>query len=247
LLNSRSEKFPNGVGNRNGLIGTRILEHMMVNFFGQLPASIRAKNPTYGHNPFKLNAEPHGFYMPPFSHRENPQSSYRFGYGVQGTISTDTGLIYLGAFGETVPSDSNRLRLDATNKDRFGIPLASIDFSWSAEDLAMWKDADRALSQMLEAFSSDSGIKLERPVTGKMYDMLMSNGPPVPGSNHECGGARMGLNPASSVVDPYNRLWEAPNVLVCDSACFPTIPCQNPTLTSMALAVRASRQLLADA
>lgn len=247
LLNSRSETFPNGVGNSNGLLGTRILEHMMVNFFGQLPASIRAKKPTYGHNPFKLNAEPHGFYMPPFSHRENPQRDYRFSYGVQGVISTDTGLVYLGAFGETVPYDSNRLRLDANRKDRFGMPLASIDFSWSPEDLAMWKDADSALSEMLEAFSCDCGIKLERPTTSKVYDMFTNNRLPIPGSNHECGGARMGRDPASSVVDPFNRLWEAPNVLVCDSACFPSIPYQNPTLTSMALAVRASRQLLAEA
>ena len=245
LLNSRSEQFPNGVGNGNDLVGTRILEHMVVNFFGQLPASMRSKNPIYSHNPFKLNAEPHGFYMPPYAHLENPRSRYRFGYGVQGTISTDTGLFYLGAFGETVPSDSNRLRLDASKKDRFGIPVASIDFSWGAEDLAMWKDADRALTEMIEAFCRDSDIKLEHPLAKRVYNMLATNGPPLPGSSHECGGARMGHDPASSVVDPYNRLWEAHNVLVCDAACFPSIPHQNPTLTTMALAVRASRKLLA--
>ena len=55
----------------------------------------------------------------------------------------------------------------------------------------------------------------------------------------------MGHDPDSSVVDPYNRIWEAPNVLVCDAACFPSIPHQNPALTAMALAVRASRRLLA--
>jgi len=218
----------------------------MANFFGQLPASLRAKNPTYGHNPFKLNAEPHGFYMPPFAHLENPKTGYRFGYGVQGTISTDTGLFYLGGFGETVPSDSNRLRLDPTKKDRFGIPIASIDFSWGPEDLVMWKDANDVLTEMIEAFHRDSGIKLEHPVTSQVHNVLHMNRPPVPGSNHECGGARMGHDPASSVVDPYNRLWEAPNVMVCDSACFPSIPHQNPTLTTMALAVRASRKLLAN-
>ena len=49
------------------------------------------------------------------------------------------------------------------------------------------------------------------------------------------------------MVDPANRLWEAPNVLVCDAACYPSLPPQNPTATTMALAVRASRRLLADA
>lgn len=246
LLNSRSKRFPNGVGNGNGLVGTRILEHMMVNVFAQLPASMRTKNPVYGHNPFKLNAEPHGFYLPPFAHRENPDVAYRFGYGVQGTISTDTGLFYLGAFGETVPSDANRLRLDGAKKDRAGVPVAAIDFSWGAEDLAMGKDAREALAEMVEAFAQDSGIRLENPVTNRVYNFLAAGGPPVPGSNHECGGARMGSDPATSVLDPFNRLWEAPNVLVCDAACFPSIPHQNPTLTTMALAVRASRKLLAD-
>lgn len=246
LLNSRSEKFPNGIGNGNGLLGTRILEHMMVNVSAQLPASIRTKNPIYRHNPFKLNAEPHGFYLPPFSHFENRGIAHRFGYGVQGTISTDTGLFYLGAFGETVPSDANRLRLDATKKDRSGVAIASIDFSWAAEDLAMGKNAHRALAEMVDAFCRDSGIKLENPFTGRLYNMLALKGPPVPGSNHECGGARMGLDPATSIVDPYNRVWEAPNILVCDAACFPSIPYQNPALTTMALAIRASRQLLAS-
>jgi choline dehydrogenase-like flavoprotein len=246
LLNSRSDDFPDGVGNRNGLVGTRILEHMTASLVGQLPAGMIAQKPTYGHNPFKLNAEPHGFYMPPFAHLENRATGYRFGYGVQGTISTNTGLFYLGAFGETVPSDNNRLRLDETQKDRFGIPVASIDFSWAAEDLAIWKDADRVLAEMTEAFESDTGIRLQRPTASRVYNLLAVNAP-VPGSNHECGGARMGHDPSSSVVDSYNRVWEAPNVLVCDAACFPSIPHQNPTLTTMALAVRAGRQLLADA
>jgi choline dehydrogenase-like flavoprotein len=245
LLNSRSERFPNGLGNANGLVGTRILEHMMVNIFAQLPAAIRSKTPVYRHDPFKLNAEPHGFYMPPFTHREDPKTAYRFSYGVQGTISTDTGLFYVGAFGETVPSDSNRLRLDAARKDRFGIPAAAIAFSWSEEDLALWNDARQALADMVSAFKKDSGIRLESPVTNRVYNALTAGGPPVPGSNHECGGARMGQDPATSIVDPYNRVWEAPNVLVCDAACFPSIPPQNPTLTTMALAVRASRHILA--
>jgi choline dehydrogenase-like flavoprotein len=246
LLNSKSQKFPEGVGNGRGLVGTRILEHMMVGLHAQLPASTRSANPTYGHNPLKLNAEPHGLYMPPFVHLENRGTKYRFGYGVQGTISVDTGLFYLGAFGETVPSDRNRIRLDESKKDRFGVPISSIDFSWDAEDLAMYKDSADALTHMIAAFESDSGMRLEHPLTARVHDLLTANRPPVPGSNHECGGARMGSDPNSSVVDPCNRVWDAPNVLVCDAACFPSIPHQNPTLTSMALALRAGRQLLSD-
>jgi len=78
----------------------------------------------------------------------------------------------------------------------------------------------------------------------RVSEGVETKGPPVPGSNHERGGARMGRDPTSSVVDRYNRVWEATNVLVCDGARFPSILHQNPALTTMAFAVRASRQLL---
>jgi choline dehydrogenase-like flavoprotein len=247
LLNSKCEKFPAGLGNSNGLLGTRILEHMADGFLAALPTSIRSEKPRYYHNPFKLNAEPHGFYIPSLVPAERSGSGYPFGYGVQGTISTDTGIFYLAGFGETVPSDSNRIRLIDSTKDRFGVPVPSVEFSWAAEDIAMWKDMRRVLAEMTEAFCIDSGIKLDHPLADRARAILAGNAPPVPGSNHECGGARMGVDPATSVLDPYNRLWDAPNVLVCDTACFPSIPHQNPTLTSMALAVRASRKLLATA
>lgn len=244
LLNSKSKKFPNGVGNGNGLVGSRILEHVTATISNQLPPSVLIRNSKYVHNPFKLNAEPHGFYMPPFASFQRSNDSC-FGYGVQGTISPYTGVFYLGAFGETVPSDGNRLRLHPTQRDQYGIPIAIIDFSLTAEDVAMWKDASSSLLEMAQAFSDYSGIDLVNPLTNQVYNMLSAKGPPSPGSNHECGGARMGIDASSSVVDGYNRVWETPNVLVCDSACFPSIPHQNPTLTTMALAVRATRNLLA--
>ncbi len=247
LLNSKSEKFPNGVGNNNGLVGMRILENVTAGVFAQLPAPLRTNNMMYTHNPFKLNAEPNGFYMPPFAHLEQRETTYRFGYAVQGTISSNTGLFYLGAFGATIPSDTNRLRLDETKSDRFGVPIAFIDFAWSTEDLSLWKNSKAALAEMVEIFEVENGVKLEHPMTSRIYNALNDNGVPVPGSSHECGGARMGTDAGSSVVDTYNRIWDAPNVLVCDAACFPSLPHQNPTLTAMALAVRASRKLVADA
>ena len=245
LLNSRSDKHRTGVGNGHGLVGTRILEHMMTSLMRELPASARSAKPKYGHNPFKLNAEPHGFYLPPFGSSEATVGGYSAGYGVQGTLSADTGLVFLGAFGETEPMERNRLRLNAAQLDGNGIPSATIDFSWSNADLALYKEQSRTLAEMMQAFAEDSGIELVNPVAGKAYDLLIGDRPPVPGSNHESGGARMGTDPAASVVDPYNRVWDAPNVLVCDSACFPSLPHQNPTLTTMALAVRAARKLLA--
>ena len=77
---------------------------------------------------------------------------------------------------------------------------------------------------------------------------LFERKPRVPGSGfHEAGGARMGEDPAQSVVGPYNQLWDTPNVLVVDSSVFPTIGFQNSTLTEVALAFRASEHILGEA
>ena len=248
LLNSRSDGHPEGLGNAHGLLGTGLLEHLNATVFEQLPASSRNPRPTYRHNPFKLNEEPHGFYIPPVrpaAPATAPAPAERF--GIQGTISADTGIFYIGAFGEADRSQANRLTLDPARRDKFGVPLAAIHFAWSDNDLATWRCMNETLADMTEAFCASSGVKFGHSVVGALRKAVQQNAVPVAGTNHECGGAQMGTDPETSVVDAYNRLWEAPNVLVCDAACFPTLPPQNPTATTMALAVRASRRLLAEA
>jgi choline dehydrogenase-like flavoprotein len=111
----------------------------------------------------------------------------------------------------------------------------------------MWREMNKTLADMTEAFCNDTGVRFRRPVAAVLRNAMRSAAMPGAGSNHESGGARMGPDPSSSVLDPFNRVWEAPNVLVCDAACFPSLPPKNPTETSMALAVRASRNLLATA
>jgi len=245
LLNSSSDAHPDGVGNRHGLVGTRILEHIMASILDELPASAVRSDPQYVHNPFRLNEEPHGFYIPSYAQAEEPEFG-EYGYGVQGTISTDTGLFYVGAFGETRPADRNRLRIDRSKVDRHGIPVADIDFAWSADDVALFERANRAVVEMTDEFQRASGIGLKSPMATRIYHKLVAERP-TPGSNHECGGARMGSDPTTSVVDPNGRVWDVPNVVVCDTSVFPSIPQQNPTLTSMALAVRATRALIREA
>ncbi len=242
LLNSASDAHPGGVGNGAGLLGARLLEHVVVGIGDKLPESVISADPRYHHNPFFLNEEPHGFYIPSFVQLEEPEHG-AFGYGVQGTISPDTGIYYVGAFGEMRPSERNRLRVDTRRTDRHGVPVATIDFSWSPEDLALFQRESRAVAEMTAEFERATELRLQHPLATRLYEKLVSDRP-IPGMNHECGGARMGADPATSVSDPRGRLWDAPNVLVCDSAVFPSLPPQNPTLTSMALAVRAARSLV---
>ena len=180
--------------------------------------------------------------MPPYVDADNSADPH--GFGVQGTISTDTGMVYVGAFGEIRASDRNRLSVDPAKTDAYGIPVASIDFEWSTDDLALYRRAHGDVGEMVGEFERSSGIKLRKPLSARLYRKLVTERP-VPGSNHESGGARMGTDPSTSATDPYGRVWVAPNVFVCDSAVFPSLPPQNPTLTSMALTLRAIREAAA--
>lgn len=239
LLNSSTPHHPGGLGNHSGLLGTRILEHVMLSVLDELPASHRKAEPEYFHNPFHLNEEPHGFYIP--SYLSSDCGTDPYGFGVQGTISANTGMVYVGAFGEIRASDRNRLRVDPAKTDANGIPVAAIDFEWSDGDLALYRRAHTDLGEMVDEFERGSGIKLRNPLSARIYHKLVTDRP-VPGSNHESGGARMGTEASTSVTDPYGRVWSAPNVFVCDAALFPSLPPQNPTLTSMALTLRAMRE-----
>jgi choline dehydrogenase-like flavoprotein len=132
------------------------------------------------------------------------------------------------ALGESLPRRDNRVTLDPAVRDAFGIPVVRIDYGWTENEERMVEDARRTMREMVRAAG---GIVLSE-----------TKGLSVPGQAvHEVGTAPMGADPRSSVVDPFNRCWDAPNVLVLDGAAWPTCGWQNPTLTMMALAVRASR------
>ena len=135
------------------------------------------------------------------------------------------------ALGETLPRRENRVTLDPAVRDAFGTPVARIEFGWTDNEKYMVEDARRTMREMVRAaggvvFSETKGMS-------------------VPGQAvHEVGTAPMGADPRSSVVDPFNRCWDAPNVLVLDGAAWPTCGWQNPTLTMMALTVRACHQAI---
>ncbi len=240
LLNSTSKLHPQGIGNSAGLLGTRILEHITASAMFELPKKSRSNAPRLMPYAFKLNEEPQGFYLPSFALAEHLGLAH--GFGIQGIFSQGSGLCYIGTFGETVPNDRNRLTLHKTMIDEWGIPSAHIDFDWSPDDLRSFEAAKIALDELLAEFESASGFKVKRPVTTQVYNLHTASRP-TPGSNHECGGARMGTDPKTSVTNSFGALWDAPNVILADASVFPSLPDRNPTLTSMALARRACTEL----
>jgi len=135
--------------------------------------------------------------------------------------------IGMTGFGEILPNHENKIYLDKTKKDKWGLPVLTMDAELKENELAMRKDIVAEAKAMLEA----AGIK--------EID-TWDDGHAIGHGIHEMGTARMGLDPKTSVLNQWNQVWDAKNVFVTDGACMVSSACQNPSLTYMALTARAA-------
>jgi choline dehydrogenase-like flavoprotein len=193
---------------------------------------------------------PNGIYIPRFRNVNGDKRDYLRGFGYQGSGSrggwsrdvaeleiglnlketlTEPGGWTMGmmGFGEILPYHENKVTLDKTKKDKWGLNVLAIDCELKENELKMRKDMLADGLEMLEA----AGVK---NVTG-------SDGDGTPGRGiHEMGTARMGTDPKNSVLNKWNQIWDAPNVFVTDGASMTSGSCVNPSLTYMALTARAA-------
>jgi choline dehydrogenase-like flavoprotein len=198
---------------------------------------------------------PNGIYLIRFRNTMNGPKSKRFlrGFGYQGGGSTDFNWtapgfgdawkaalrdpvvsVRLSGFGECLPYATNFVELDEETTDVFGIPVLRIHMSWGENEKAMIPDMAESAAEMLDA----AGAKSIRPF------MVPDR---VPGYGiHEMGGARMGAEPKTSVLNQFQQTHDVANLFVMDASGFPSGGCQNPTLTIMALAVRSTEHLMEE-
>lgn len=130
------------------------------------------------------------------------------------------------AFGETLPYHENKVTLDKTKKDKWGLNILSIDAEIKQNEINMRKDMMADGQEMLEM----AGLK-----DVKTFDNDYTLGMGI----HEMGTARMGLDPKTSVLNKFNQVWDATNVYVTDGSAMTSAACQNPSLTYMAMTARA--------
>jgi choline dehydrogenase-like flavoprotein len=249
LLNSASPQHPDGLGNSSGRLGRYLMDHVMVGLGGPL------SNPPSGEgsetDPYDFGTAT-GFYIPRYCNVDRPHPEFKRGYAVQGGIGRGPSWFML-AQGEMLPRAENRIRLDDQKRDAWGVPAAHIECTLSSNENAMVEDATRSLREMANA----AGLVIRMPPSGKILETLAYNlwkpkilarsGAFLPGSAiHEIGGAAMGADKATSVLNRFNQCWDAPNVFVTDGACFPSGCSQNITLTIMALTVRACEHLVSE-
>jgi choline dehydrogenase-like flavoprotein len=253
LLNSASRQHPEGFGNSSGVLGHYLMDHTYsVSVGGLVPAA--AKFP-YAHDDGRNN----GVYIPKYRNVETKQQNFLRGYGIQATVqkgmtpthlhnisgfgpelkrlireTPDAPPFWIGAFGEMLPRFENKITINKDRKDAWGIPVAHIDCQYSDNEREMAKDQLATMEEMVTA----AGFQIQYK-SGELAN---------PGlCIHEVGTARMGNDPKKSVLNKFNQIHDANNVLVTDGACFVSQGCQNPTLTMMALTARACDHLVSEA
>jgi choline dehydrogenase-like flavoprotein len=205
---------------------------------------------------YYFGRRPTGIYIPRFRNIGNDKRDYIRGFGYQGAASREgwgrnvaemnigadfkdalcePGAWTMGitAFGETLPYHENKVTVDKTKKDKWGLNVLAIDAEIKENELKMRKDMMEDAKEMLE----NSGLK-----DVKTFD----NGYALGQGIHEMGTARMGLDPKTSVLNKFNQVWDATNVFVTDGAAMTSAACQNPSLTYMALTARAVDHALSE-
>jgi choline dehydrogenase-like flavoprotein len=219
LLLSRSARSPDGLGATSGALGRYLMDHIRVVAEGRGPPL----------SPGTAFGQDNCLYLPRFDARELPKPLPGRGFGVQLKQTPARGersYFNTASFGEMLPRPENRVTLDPERRDAWGIPVLRIDCAHRDGELMRAREQIAALRELAEVV----GMRLTE----------IDEAPGPPGiAIHECGTARMGSDPANSVLDPHNQCWEAQGLYVTDGACFPSQGSQNPTLTILALTARA--------
>ncbi len=241
LMNSISNRFPNGLGNQSGELGHNLMDH---HFKAGANGSFDGFQDRY----YK-GRRPNGIYIPRFRNINEKRTDFIRGYGYQGGASRESwwrsiqemnvgaemketltipGAWNMGlmGFGECLPYHENKVTINRDLKDKYGLPTLTFNCEFKENELNMRKDMTASAAEMLEA----AGLK---NVT--TYDDIGGPGLGI----HEMGTARMGHDPKTSVLNKWNQVHEAPNVYVTDGSFMTSSGCQNPSLSYMAFTARA--------
>jgi len=242
LLNSISNRFPNGLGNDNGLLGKFIAFH---NYRGSVRGTYNGfkDNYIYGRNPtnpiianyrnlHKQDTDFLGGYLTfVWATRTGSfQSGEHDGIGEAYKDSlTEPGLWRAGMYmqGEKIPKEENHVRLNKDLKDKWGIPQLITSVGYDENDEKMVKDFLTQSAEMLRIAGVENIVQ---------HDTKQAPGLDI----HEMGGCRMGNDPKTSLLNKYNQFHSCKNVFVTDGACMTSTGNQSPSILYMAFAARAA-------
>ncbi|MBM3176684.1 MAG: GMC family oxidoreductase [Bacteroidetes bacterium] len=241
MMNSISNRFPNGFGNDSGELGRNIMDHHL---------AVGASAEVEGfEDQYYFGRRANGIYIPRYRNVGKDKRDYLRGFGYQGSASrggygrvAETEAIGAGlkemastpggwtiniqGFGEILPYHENKVTIDKSRKDKNGLPVLNFDAILRDNEKKMRVDMKNDAEEMLNA----AGFK-----NIKSFDREIGIGLGI----HEMGTARMGNDPKTSVLNKWNQVHACKNVFVTDGSCMTSAACQNPSLTYMALTARA--------
>src|SRR5580704_15811575 len=248
LMNSATDIWPGGLGSSSGELGHNIMDHHY---------NLGASGTVEGYeDKYYYGRRANGIYIVRFANLFNDKRDFLRGFGYQGGASregwsrsvaelsigaqfkeelTEPGSWTIGmtGFGELLPYHENKITLDKNKKDKWGLPVLSMDAELKDNEKKMRKAIQAEASAMFEA----AGVKEIKTWDG---------GHEIGDGIHEMGTARMGRDPKTSVLNMHNQVWDAKNVFVTDGACMASSACQNPSLTYMALTARAANYAVSE-
>jgi choline dehydrogenase-like flavoprotein len=242
LLNSKSSRFPNGLGNDSGELGHNLMDHHSSAGAGGVYEGYR--------DSYYKGRRPCGFLIPRYRNiKPNENLGFLRGYNLQGhgersewsdrmnepgfgedfkkqLTTPGSWTVWMAGWGECLPYHENKIVLDPDKKDKWGLPVIAIDFEFKQNENKMMDDIKETSAEMLTkaGFSNVNTFNYKHP-----------GGSTV----HEMGTARMGKDPKTSVLNGNNQIHAVKNIFVTDGSCMASSACQNPSLTYMALTARA--------
>jgi choline dehydrogenase-like flavoprotein len=247
LLNSKSDKYPNGIGNSSDVIGRYLTEQVRFHMQGFAPELIGSRV----QNDDGIGGE--HIYMPRFNHRDGRKRDYLRGFGCQfwftgahpgpswakqipgfgadfkrAVKQRFPALLSLHPYGEVLPRAGNRITVEGTPLDQYGVPQAKITYSLASNERKMVDDMYDACEAILRQAKAEM-LPYKRGATDELGSAI-----------HEHGTCRMGADPKRSALNGFCQSHEVKNLFIVDGASFTTASEKNPTLTILALAWRAS-------
>ncbi len=247
LLNSTSHRFPNGLGNDSGVLGKYVAFHnyrpnVFAEYEGFKESTTDGRRPATSYIPRFRNLLKQemdfirGYAVAFSSSRSFLQKEEGFGEQLKQNLDAKEygpWTIKTQMMGETIPKETNYVKLSDSRKDDWGMPQLQISVAYDENDDKMVKDFHEQFTEMFTkaGFTNIKAIDTHR----------------APGlENHEMGGIRMGHDPKTSLLNKWNQLHACNNVFVTDSGCMTSTSTQNPSLTYMAITARAAHHAIEE-
>ncbi|WP_068185653.1 GMC family oxidoreductase [Mycobacterium sp. UM_CSW] len=235
LLNSVSDRFPNGLGNNDDQVGRYVMVQGATQSAGRWSEEVRmykAPPPEVSSEQFYETDPARGFARGfsiqtvspmPIGWAEHVMAEGHWGRALREYMRDYNHWATIGVLNELLPRPDNRVTL-ADETDPYGIPVARFDYSLCDNDKANMAYSTKVIGDILDAADAQDKLTIERFA-------------------HLIGGARMGTSPENSVVDSDHRVWGVPNLFLADGSVCPTQGSANPALTIMALASRLAERM----